>query len=215
MIGSRIKQVQGQTRTLKDALSSRYGVKIPEDHECLPWLIRHAAFLRSRLKKDDSGRTPYEKWKGKPFKAPLVEFGERVMYYRSDAKGKEKLDTRWNSGIWLGVMDNSHEIIIGTSSGCLKSREVRRYADDADRWNLDAFQAMQGVPWQPVPGLESEQIKVKIEVPKLKTEFSETPQGTQRPFVSRRFRINRKDFDDIGFTPLCPGCTALIRGLPS
>ena len=33
--------------------------------------------------------------------------------------------------------------------------------------------------------------------------------------MARRFRINRSDFDDIGFTPLCPGCRAFISGLPS
>ena len=64
VIESRIRQIQGLIRTMKDALASRYGVKIPENHEALPWLIRHAAFLRSRLKRDDPGRTSYEKWKG-------------------------------------------------------------------------------------------------------------------------------------------------------
>ena len=33
--------------------------------------------------------------------------------------------------------------------------------------------------------------------------------------MSRRFRISKKDFDNIGFTPQCPGCSAIIRGKPA
>ena len=65
VIESRIRQVQGLIRALKDALESRIGSKIKEDHICLPWLIRHAGFLRSRLKVDSSGRAAHEKLKGK------------------------------------------------------------------------------------------------------------------------------------------------------
>ena len=55
-IESAINRVQGIVRSLKHALESRVGTKIKSDHECLPWLIRHAGFLRSRFKVDDTGK---------------------------------------------------------------------------------------------------------------------------------------------------------------
>ena len=63
-IESKIRRVQGQIRAMKDALESRLGCKIKDDHECLPWLIRHASFLRSRLVEGSSGMTPIQKMEG-------------------------------------------------------------------------------------------------------------------------------------------------------
>ena len=57
-IESKIRRVQGQIRTLKDALEHRLSMKVRSEHECLPWLIRHAGFLRSRLIVGKSGMTP-------------------------------------------------------------------------------------------------------------------------------------------------------------
>ena len=37
----------------------------------------------------------------------------------------------------------------------------------------------------------------------------------KRPFVSRRFRINRQDFENTELAPFCPGCSAIIRGAPA
>ena len=57
-IESKIRRVQGQIRAMKDALESRLGCKIKEDHECLPWFISHTSFLRSRLVDGSSDMTP-------------------------------------------------------------------------------------------------------------------------------------------------------------
>ena len=57
-IESVIKSIQGQVRTMKDALESRMSMKIKDDHPCLPWMIRHAGYLRSRFHVGDTGRTP-------------------------------------------------------------------------------------------------------------------------------------------------------------
>ena len=35
--------VQGQIRAMKDALESRYGVRMDGEHNCIPWLIAHAS----------------------------------------------------------------------------------------------------------------------------------------------------------------------------
>ena len=54
-------------------------------------------------------------------------------------------------------------------------------------------------------------MKAKVTIPVMKLQPT---QQEPRSFQNRRFRINRNDFQVIGFTPLCPGCKALIRGSP-
>ena len=39
-----VQAVQGQFRTMKDALESRYGVRFDGDHPCIPWLVAHAQY---------------------------------------------------------------------------------------------------------------------------------------------------------------------------
>ena len=133
--------------------------------------------------------TPFRKWKGREFKQPLVEFGERVMYYKPGVKGTEKMENRWSTGIWLGMRDESHEVIIGTPMGCIKVKDIKRFASEEDRWDADRFNAFRGVPWEPTPGSKSCEMKVRIDVPRLKEDIRERLTGEDRPYVAKRFRI--------------------------
>ena len=90
MVEAAIKQVQGQIRTMKDALETRYGGRIPEDHQCIPWLVQHAAQTMNRRRVDAYGVTPYKRWKGRKFGAHVTEFGENVWYLKAESVGKEK-----------------------------------------------------------------------------------------------------------------------------
>ena len=62
------------------------------------------------------------------------------------------MQPRWDTGIWLGIRDESGEVIIGTSKGVLKARSFRRKVIHNERWNFDTFSEMQGTPWEPIPG---------------------------------------------------------------
>ena len=146
-IESNIKWVQGQIRTLKSSLESRIGFKLAQEHNCLPWLVRHAGWIKNRLTVKSDGRTAYERWKGKKFTQEIVEFGERVMYLKPGSKGRDKLESRWGSGIWLGSRDESQESIIGTREGCIKVRDIRRYGEIQARWNPEELNEFQGAPW--------------------------------------------------------------------
>ena len=81
-----IKLVQGHIRTLKSALESRLQQEIPDDHDCLPWLVRHSSWIRNRFAVKHDGRTAYERWKGKSIRKEVVEFGEQVMYLNQAAE---------------------------------------------------------------------------------------------------------------------------------
>ena len=67
---------------------------------------------------------PYERMQGKQLKREVVEFGECVWYYKPGTKGKNKMEPRWESGIRLGIRDESGEIAIVTEGGVLKGNTI-------------------------------------------------------------------------------------------
>ena len=76
----------------------------------------------------------------------MAEFGKNIWYMEAGTKGKHKFDTRWKEGIWLGIRDESGEVIIGTSDGIIKCRSVRRKATEEERWNRIQIDEMKGTP---------------------------------------------------------------------
>ena len=47
--------------------------------------------------------------RGGEFNANAAEFGESVLYMKPDIVGKDKMDVRWEVGIWLGIREESGE----------------------------------------------------------------------------------------------------------
>ena len=64
--------------------------------------------------------------KGRNFNRNVAEFGECVWYLKPKTKGKDKLKSRWESGIFLGIRDESAEVFIGTGNGVVRVRTIRR-----------------------------------------------------------------------------------------
>ena len=80
----------------------------------------------------DDGRTAWERVKGRRFNREAPEFGKRIMYLKPNSFGKDKLDSRWETGHFLGIQDDSAELLVGTSIGVVKARPVRSYTNIAD-----------------------------------------------------------------------------------
>ena len=151
-IESTIKQVEGMVRTYKLALEARIGAEIPEDHNIIPWLIKHAAASLNRYNVGKDGLTPYRRLRGKNFRKEVADFGESVWYLKPKSLGKRKLVSRWASGIWLGIRDESNEVLIGTTEGVIKVRTVRRKGSPEERWDTVGIDSMKGIPWELVLG---------------------------------------------------------------
>ena len=60
-----IRQVEGQTRTIKSSLEERLGEKLLANNNCVPWLIRHSAELIDRYSVGGDGRTNYQRRRAK------------------------------------------------------------------------------------------------------------------------------------------------------
>ena len=74
--------IQGQLRTLRLGLQSRYQIKLRADHPVMPWVIKHAAFLINVCRVGGDGRTAWERSKGKRFNRQLPEIGECVWFLK-------------------------------------------------------------------------------------------------------------------------------------
>ena len=90
-----------------------------------------------------------------------MEIRESVRYLIPKSKGKDKTRSRWATGIFLGIRDESTEAYIGTSGGVIKVRTLRRKGSKEERWNIVQINEMKGTPWQPQPGRNSYNIETK------------------------------------------------------
>ena len=73
-----------------------------------------------------------------------AQIGESVWYLKPQSKGKDKFNSRWESGIWLGIREESGETFVGTKEGVIKVRTVRRKSSEQDRWNAEEYKEMKG-----------------------------------------------------------------------
>ena len=128
-IEAAVQQVQGQFRTMKDALETSIGARLTPNSTISPWIVAHAARTINRYQVRTDGKTAYRRWKGKDFKREVAEIGESILYLKAGTQGKHKFVPRWEKGIWLGVRDESSEIIVGTDLGTVKARDFKRLTD--------------------------------------------------------------------------------------
>ena len=172
----------------------------------------HAAAVINRYRKDADGMTAYRRWKGRKFNRNITELGEHVLYLKPNSAGKNKLDIRWHEGIWLGIRDESGESIIGTKEGVVTATDFRRKRDHDARWHVESFDAFVGIPWQPIPGVGTEELRTFVSVPVDPSPIAEIPIGRD-DYIPRRFRIRKEDLENYGYTVGCPGCRAANRGV--
>ena len=157
-----MKTAQGQARTMKMALEARISEKILETSDLIPWLIRHAAMLADVGQRGGDGRTAWERANGRRLSREAPEFGERIVYLKPSSLGTDQLDSRWETWHFLGIQDDSVELIVGTSIGVLKVGSVRSYASIADQWESVSLFEVAGVPWCPTPGNDGVELKSHV-----------------------------------------------------
>ena len=137
---------------------------------------------------------------GKPRKREVAEIGESVLYLKAGTQGKNKFVPRWEQGIWLGIRDETSEVIIGTDMGTVKARDFKRIADPRERWNSEAILRMKGTPWEPVPGALDDAIPVHVRLPEEEGTAGQPENPGENPGIptepqrdiKRRARITRE-----------------------
>ena len=79
-IESAIRELAGMTRTLKDAIESKIGEPLGQDHPMLPWIVEHSGTVITRYRIGKDGRTAYQRIKGKNPSNRVVPLEEKVLY---------------------------------------------------------------------------------------------------------------------------------------
>ena len=170
-------------------------------------------FRSNRTRRDLSGRTAHYRWKGRDFKREIAEFGERVFYLKLDSAGKNKYDVRWNEGIFLGVMDESNEILVGTREGVVKAKDFKRMGTYANRWNKQEILEMKGAPWEPTPGRGGDmEVRPRINVEEDVGPTASPPVEPKEVGAPKRGRIYRDEAFRFGLDFNCLGRRAINTG---
>jgi len=196
-------------RTLKLMVESKYNTVVGEESVILPWLVKYAATLTNIASVGKDGRTAFERRSGRKWKKALPTFGECIWWMRPESKGEQKLETRWENGVYLGVRTESGEIIVGNQEGVVK---VRTFAvrPRGEQWILEELTQLKGTPWEPIPGRGRIELKSRVHIP-TDTDGNELKEPEARKEQIRRLKIRREDVIKYGITLGCPGCRAVNR----
>ena len=146
-IGRMQQTLYGQARTLRLQLQEHLGVEITSNDCIFPWIVKHAQFLLNRYLTHEDGQTSYfRRWK-KDYQTGLCEFGETVLF-KLPGKLREKADTAWFEGIWLGKDTEADESLVFGNGSMHKVRTVRRVVP-SKQWNRTLHKALNVTPWDP------------------------------------------------------------------
>ena len=132
---SSVNVVKGHVRSIKLAVKSSSSVEVPADHDLLTLLVPYAASMHRRFAVGRDGKTAYERNVGRSAVPPLAQFGERVWWMPLQPSNRRlgPLDSRFEQGRYLGPTDGSNTVHVGTASGVVKARTIKRLPP-GERW---------------------------------------------------------------------------------
>eukprot|EP00971_Amphidinium_carterae_P119823 2373644-Amphidinium_carterae.1 len=89
-----------------------------------------------------------------------------------------KAEERFTTGAYLGLVDRSDEILVGTEEGVFKANTMRRVAME-QRGDEKVIQQMQGLPWKLRPGStlpgEEPEVYKRVRLDSKPTQVTELP----------------------------------------
>ena len=194
------KTVREFTRVLRDQIEWKAQMEIEVGDNIVLWMIRWAAMMCSRFLVGKDGRTAYERRRGRRCKIPVVAFGETVWYkrIRESKERRNKFDSEWEEGLWLGHARNSNEAVIGTSEGVVRAFAIRRQ-DEGNLWSADKIRSLQGTPQQPDPSKGGLHIPVRVRFDPKET-AEPIPSVLPKREPPRRMRLSETILEKYGFT---------------
>ena len=97
-------------------------------------------------------------------------------------------------GTWLGLDLRAGEILVGTSSGVVRARTIKR-RPEPERWSAEQALEVRGVPWQPTPGIEPDQMPTAVRRPPAAgAPDAPVPPCTEPGQIARRAKLTKEDF---------------------
>ena len=133
-----VQDAEGMIRTWKDAVEHRIGERRKADSVLMPYLVRHAGTIITRCRMGPDGLTPQQRLRGKKPSTKMIPFGEKALYMplRDSKDRANKLEARFEFGIWAGISDRTGEYFILTPHGQVSARTIRRLPEE-QKWNAE------------------------------------------------------------------------------
>jgi len=190
------------------------------------WAIRYAGQLLNRFQRaGDDGRTAFERRKGRPYRRRLPEFGELVMFLTvADGKRRRELDERFRTGMYVGLLDRSDEVVVLTKTGYYKVNTVRRLPAE-QRGDKKFAEECKGLPWKQqadasagdaenvIPFVAAAPIVPDDQLPPSLEGRSKL--GPRRTYIRREVELRPVAEGGFGLTDGCRGCAAFREGKPA
>ena len=79
------------------------GHKIKTEAPIVAFMSEYAGHLLNKLEVGKDGKTAYERVNGKSGSVLDIEFGEKLMWKKAAGVKMEKINPRWEYGIFVGV----------------------------------------------------------------------------------------------------------------
>lgn len=129
LVEGAVRDIKAVARSLRFAAGAFHEIDISAKHDLLPWLVSYSGAAVNRSQRGLDGLTPFRRWKGRDIRRPFPPFSE-VVGYLPAGKNPSRIQDKWREGIFLGVLDRSSELLVGTSTGVVRTRSIRRRAPD-------------------------------------------------------------------------------------
>ena len=212
---SAVKLIKDKTSTLICWAKELHGVTMSSSHNNLAWAVQYAGQLIFRSHRGDDGLTAWQRHTGKrEVPRKYAPWGEKILWLEGSKK-KVQVSEKWHDGIFLGLVDETEEAIVGTPNGCFKARSIRRRPAEECRDPL-FFNSVVGLPWKLQPGSPdgAEQVDapvaLKLDVQPAEIELPRVYPSARGP--SRVYIRASVELKKYGFTTGCLGCDAVQLG---
>ena len=184
----------------------------------------------------DLGKTVVQLIRGPTPSRNIAQFGKNILYNPLKLSGRHRgnMEDTFLDGIFLGMRLRSDEILVGTTTGVIKTRTLRRRVEE-EQWDTDIARSIKGEPRQLVPGVNSDHVPaaisdragVTLEEDQADTRLEQQDEGidpqearevsmppdrlvTQvRSDTLKRMYVTRGLGKKYGPTPGCPGCATI------
>ena len=127
-----------------------------------------------------------------------------MFKYATDKIQRNKMETEWDTGYFIGINSRSAEYLIAKGSGVFSTTTIRRHQDDK-AYGPDILKEVTILHRDYVMhGAESTPTDVRPH-----TAATPIPNTEVAPMMPRRIRLRMEDFVKYGYTVGCPGCESI------
>ena len=107
-------------------LQERIKRRLDSRERIVAFIPEYAAYLLNRLQVGSDGKVAYQRARGKKPTVLGIEFGEKLLFkVKKDVK-MEKINPRWEYGIFVGIRRRSGEVMVSRPEGITMARSVKR-----------------------------------------------------------------------------------------